>query len=633
MLAGFLISCFISFTSKIIYRLPRLFFLPYSFMRIILCILFVLSVFPVLSQSTLQGTQSVIDQVEQMGLKNQDKEAIELIDQALKNPANGPDDFIYLYSYKSGIALENDSLKLGNELVDLCLDYAKQTSRPLSKVMALRAKAYLNSYLNLTDQVIKDSKEALKILEEEKEAYNLKYYFNYLIYATYSGWDESDKMLHYIKECEKFAKLSENPNNIAKVHLGYASVYLNQYRKNNQKNDLDSNSYHLNKAYQIFEQHPSEVSSNTFVVACVNLANYQLEFANAPIQDRKAIAFKFLDSAEVELKNDRARFSRWINIYGIRSDFALKEGNVQLAEQYLIEAIGRLDSRKDNSLLRLEFSLYKHLADLSEKKGDINSALNYQKKAEAVLKQNFDQQQITNAQKLEIQYETEKKDQQLKLLGETAELRKNQNYLYGGLAVLAMLGLAFMFRAYHFKLRYSIEREKKLAKEKEDAELNAEMRLKLEIEEQARLKAEQELLELKHQQLQKEALANSLIIEHKNDMLKQIQSKLKDGDPRDIQKLLKEETLLNADFEDIKWQLQQLHPNFFSQLIEKSNQKLTALDLKYCAYIYLQMSTKQIAQVLHVEAQSVRMFKYRLKQKFGLSKESDLESFLQEVGS
>ena len=105
------------------------------------------------------------------------------------------------------------------------------------------------------------------------------------------------------------------------------------------------------------------------------------------------------------------------------------------------------------------------------------------------------------------------------LLRETAALRQRQNYLYGGLAVLATLGLLFMFRAYHFKLRYSIERERKLEQEKEDAQRNAEMQVKLEKEEQARLKAEQDFLELKHQQLQKEALANSLMIEHKNDML------------------------------------------------------------------------------------------------------------------
>lgn len=85
---------------------------------------------------------------------------------------------------------------------------------------------------------------------------------------------------------------------------------------------------------------------------------------------------------------------------------------------------------------------------------------------------------------------------------------------------------------------------------------------------------------------------------------------------------------MRADFEDIKMQIQELHPTFFNQLSDKAVQKLTALDLKYCAYIYLQMTTKQIAQVLHVEPQSVRMFKYRLKQKFGLGKDVDLEVFL-----
>ena len=91
--------------------------------------------------------------------------------------------------------------------------------------------------------------------------------------------------------------------------------------------------------------------------------------------------------------------------------------------------------------------------------------------------------------------------------------------------------------------------------------------------------------------------------------------------------------LLNADFEDIKIQIQALHPDFFNQLNEKATQKLTSLDLKYCSYIYLKMTTKQIAQALHVEPQSVRMFKYRLKQKFGLGKDVDLEIFLGNLNS
>src|SRR5690606_14265750 len=136
-----------------------------------------------------------------------------------------------------------------------------------------------------------------------------------------------------------------------------------------------------------------------------------------------------------------------------------------------------------------------------------------------------------------------------KLLAETASLRKRQTYLYGGLALALLVGLVFMFSSYRFKLRYSIEREKKLAHEKEEAGRYAAMQLKMEKEEQARLKAEQELLELQRERLQKEALANSLIIEHKNDMLNQIRNQLRTGDAHHVRKLLKTEMLLNTDFE------------------------------------------------------------------------------------
>lgn len=584
-------------------------------------------------QQLTRQTVDVLDAVSMMGLRNQDDEALDLINRALDGQANGPDDLIHLHTYRVGLLLARDSVKSASKSVDIIDSQQAKAESRVSKAMAFRARANLHSYLNQPDLSIQECKEGLKMLDGIQAEHRLRYWFNYQLYATYSDWDDAEKMAHYIRQCENQARQAADQNFMANVHLGWASVHLGRYRRDSIPTDLDSNYLHLEKAYALFEKYPDQVSSNTFVVSCINLANYLLEFSNQPLSERKKEAYHYLDKAEKELREDRARFSRWINLYGIKSDFAKKEGNMALAEQYLVEALTRLDARQDNSLLRLQYALHQHLAELSEGKGDFRSALNHHRRAEQVLKQNFDQMQIANAQKLEVQYESEKKDQQLLLLGETAALRQRQNYLYGGLALVATLGLLFMFRSYHFRLRYAIERERKLQQEKEDAERAAQMQVKLEKEEQARLQAEQDLLELKHQQLQKEALANSLIIEHKNDMLKQIQSKLRNGDPRDVQKLLREETLLNADFEDIKWQIQQLHPNFFQQLIEKAQQKLTALDLKYCAYIYLQMSTKQIAQVLHVEAQSVRMFKYRLKQKFSLPKDTDLETFLQSVGA
>src|SRR5690606_37035257 len=122
----------------------------------------------------------------------------------------------------------------------------------------------------------------------------------------------------------------------------------------------------------------------------------------------------------------------------------------------------------DRNHFKLEYLVNIELADISKKKNDLRSALTYQQKAEELLRKSFDAQQLWNAQKLEIQYETDKKDQQLELLNERADFRKRQNYLYGGIAVALLFGLAFMYTSYRFRLKYSIEREKKLQQEKEE---------------------------------------------------------------------------------------------------------------------------------------------------------------------
>jgi DNA-binding CsgD family transcriptional regulator len=43
------------------------------------------------------------------------------------------------------------------------------------------------------------------------------------------------------------------------------------------------------------------------------------------------------------------------------------------------------------------------------------------------------------------------------------------------------------------------------------------------------------------------------------------------------------------------------------------------------------MDTKKIAGILHIEPKSVRMSRYRIKQKLGLGKEEDLNLFLQNL--
>lgn len=580
----------------------------------------------VLAQHIQPATQQVIDKVEELQLQNKLNDIPTILEKAIQS-TQSPDDLSYLYAYQSSWYISKDSLMKGKKLLDLSLENAEKSKKNTSKAIAYKTRAYLNSALNLPDIVVKDALIGLKYLEKSDEDLTTKYSLNYLLYGAYSKWEDGEKMEKYIRVCQKYAHKMKNINLQANVNNGISSMYQARYKKSHEQNLLDRSFQYLNMSFELHQQHPEKVSGNTFVITCINLANYYLEFSPNDIETRKQQAFRYLGYAEEKLNNKKATSEKWINVFGIKSSFAKEENNLVLAEQYLLQGLGLLMSDNRNHY-KLEYLVNKDLADIALKKNNLKSAITYQQRAEDLLKKTFNEQQLFNTQKLEVQYETEKKNQELELSKERENFQKKQNYLYGGIAITLLFALIFMFISYHFRLKYSIEREKKIAQEKEDAERQSKMQLKIEKEEQAWLKAEQELLDLRRLQLEREALATSLIIDRKNDTLKQIQEKIQSGESNHIQKLIKEEMLMNADLEDIKMQIQELHPDFFNHLNEKAVQKLTPLDLKYCTYLYLKMDTKQIAKSLHVEPQSVRMFKYRLKQKFGLRKEINLEHFL-----
>ena len=137
--------------------------------------------------------------------------------------------------------------------------------------------------------------------------------------------------------------------------------------------------------------------------------------------------------------------------------------------------------------------------------------------------------------------------------------------------------------------------------------------------------------------LQKEVIAGRLHVEQKNKILKGFKEHLnlnKNGAGKDVEinRLLREENHLDDDFEEVVVDLKEIHPDFYRKLQQKADNKLTDLDLKYCSYILLKRNNSDMARLLNVEPKSVRMNKYRLKQKLGLGKEDDLEEFIRNLG-
>ncbi|MDN5286888.1 MAG: hypothetical protein JWR38_3162 [Mucilaginibacter sp.] len=510
---------------------------------------------------------------------------------------------------------------------DTALTMAQQAHDPIAMAYAYYARVWFYKTLGDAENVVKYGQLGLKELGKKTDPY-LASKIYYQLYVINSDWNNEAKVNFYARKATENALQAKDYNMLSNCYTALSVAHEYNYNKSKSKAELDSLFFYLNQSQMLYRQYPGQVSVNTYAIACTNIADAYLKYSAETDKNARNQAIRYAGIALAVLKNSGNSQEIVASCLGLLSEYARRDGNILQQENYLQEAY-RIMKTQQPPYYYTMINVVQALSDFYEKKGDYQQALSFQKKVTEYNNKNFNQQQALNTQKLEIQYETEKKNSEMQVLKEQEKSRRMQNYLYGYIALASVLGLLFMFRSYHYKLRYSMQREKQLQLENQESELQ----VKLEKEEQARLRAEQQLLETQQQQLKLEVMANTLQLEHKNQMLHNIKDKLTEGDPVNMQRILKEEMMLDNDFEHATLQIQRVHPNFFHLLNDKTKRKLTLLDLKLCAYLYLKMDTRQISQLMHIEAKSVRMSRYRIKQKLGLEKEEDLNIFLQKLGN
>ena len=153
-----------------------------------------------------------------------------------------------------------------------------------------------------------------------------------------------------------------------------------------------------------------------------------------------------------------------------------------------------------------------------------------------------------------------------------------------------------------------------------------------------KLKADKELIKLRNEKLKAEvdaknrelAVATMSMIK-KNQFLSGIKSQLKnattDSEVKSVLRTIDrnlnnmddwrffEEAFNNADKDFLK-KVKQLHPN------------MTPNDLKLCAYLRLNLSSKEIAPLLNISVRSVEVKRYRLRKKMDLPHENSLTEYI-----
>lgn len=126
-----------------------------------------------------------------------------------------------------------------------------------------------------------------------------------------------------------------------------------------------------------------------------------------------------------------------------------------------------------------------------------------------------------------------------------------------------------------------------------------------------------------------------LLLNIKDELLT-LTKKLNIPDPayqfRSVFKLLGDTDKNSDDWNHFAMYFDQVHNNFLSTMKTKFP-NLSSTDLKLCAYLRLNLTSKEIAQLLNISLKGVEISRYRVRKKLGLATEVHLYDFLIEVTS
>jgi ligand-binding sensor domain-containing protein/DNA-binding CsgD family transcriptional regulator len=173
-------------------------------------------------------------------------------------------------------------------------------------------------------------------------------------------------------------------------------------------------------------------------------------------------------------------------------------------------------------------------------------------------------------------------------------------------------------------------------------------REKEEFLKQETLANEQHIVTIRNEQLQGDLasksreLANSAMnLVYKNELLQKISEEithLKDSSGkqlsedqlRRIQKVIDEGMNDERDWNIFESSFNEAHENFFKKL-KSGHPDLVPNDLKLCAYLRMNMSSKEMASLLNISLRGVEIRRYRLRKKLNLEHDKNLVEFLIEL--
>ncbi|MBT3210232.1 MAG: tetratricopeptide repeat protein [Bacteroidetes bacterium] len=283
-------------------------------------------------------------------------------------------------------------------------------------------------------------------------------------------------------------------------------------------------------------------------------------------------------------------------------------GKVNEAKDYFQKAI---ELSKDIQLLDNLKQSYKKLSVLEEYLGNFESALQNYKKYDILTDSLFNAEKLNIITDIQTKYETEKKKKEiLQLKSKTQKQKTFQNYLYIVISSLFLITILLVF--YFRQIRKNLK-QKRLFAEKETENLKNKLDFR-----------------------NKELATNAIHLVNLNNLSQTIIEKTKEcllhtnkTGKEKLNEIIREiEFNIHQDaWNEFETRFEKVHNDFFINL-DKKHSGLTPTEIKTCAFLRLNMSSKDIAALTNKSVRTVEKLRTNIRKKMELSTETNLVNYL-----
>lgn len=416
--------------------------------------------------------------------------------------------------------------------------------------------------------------------------------------------------------------------------------------------EFDDAKDNFNQAYNLFLENEDEANSvyplynialiesiigndEDAIIGYLNLTSYHLKTENWV-----SLASVYNSISEIYLKNgDYVRAREYLemalnamddksdsfnsgpssfykaSIYANAAELYFKESEIDLAKKYAFRGI---KVSLDNSYKRNVFKSAKILAEIYDNEKQTDSSLNYHKVYIDYYEQYQDEDDIKLITKLKMQNEFDEILRQ----NEIERIYQEAAYKNRELKFMAVSGFAVLL-AIILILLYVNQRNR-----------NAKLKLKEE-----NLLLEQKKLNQDLDYKKKELVSNMMYLMEKNEFITTISKKLIELKPdakkdnKDLIQQIINEIRMNSSakmWDEFEIRFKEVHKDFYNEL-HKAHPDLTLNEVKICAFLRLNMSTKEISAITHQSVKSINMARFRLRKKLDIDRDENLIAYLKSL--